>query len=90
MRLGTMVAAPIFRHPVVLAKQAMTIDQVSGGRMELGIGAAGVLLDYAVLGMEPWSKAEQVSRFRETVEVVDAVLRGATSYDGDALVRRRA
>ena len=82
VRLGTLVASPTIRHPVLLAKQAMTIDQVSGGRMELGIGAAGVLLDYLALGMEPWSKAEQVSRFRDTVEIVDAVLRGASSYSG--------
>ena len=83
LRLGTLVASPTIRHPVLLAKQAMTIDNVSDGRMELGIGAAGVLLDYEVLGIEPWSKAEQVQRFRETVEVVDSTLRGATSYDGE-------
>ena len=82
LRLGTLVASPTIRHPVLLAKQAMTIDNVSGGRMELGIGAAGVLLDYQSLGMQPWSKAEQVERFRSTVETVDAVLRGGTSYDG--------
>ena len=82
LRLGTLVASPTVRHPVLLAKQAMTIDNASDGRMELGIGAAGVLLDYLVLGMEPWSRAEQVQRFRETVQVVDATLRGATSYDG--------
>ena len=82
LRLGTLVASPTIRHPVLLAKQAMTIDNVSGGRLELGIGAAGVLLDYAVLGMEPWSKAEQVSRFRDTVATVHDVLAGATSYDG--------
>lgn len=83
LRLGTLVASPTLRHPVLLAKQAMTLDNISGGRLDLGIGAAGVLLDYQVLGMEPWSKAEQVQRFRETVEIVDAVLRGATSYSGE-------
>lgn len=83
LRLGTLVASPTIRHPVLLAKQAMTIDQISNGRMELGIGAAGVLLDYQVLGIEPWTKAEQVQRFRETVEVVDATLRGETSYAGE-------
>jgi len=82
IRLGTLVASPTIRHPVLLAKQAMTVDQVSGGRLELGIGAAGVLLDYQVLGLQPWSKAEQVERFRETVEIVDATLRGAASYAG--------
>jgi alkanesulfonate monooxygenase SsuD/methylene tetrahydromethanopterin reductase-like flavin-dependent oxidoreductase (luciferase family) len=61
LRLGTLVASPTIRHPVLLAKQAMTIDNASDGRMELGIGAAGVLLDYQVLGMQPWSKASRCS-----------------------------
>jgi alkanesulfonate monooxygenase SsuD/methylene tetrahydromethanopterin reductase-like flavin-dependent oxidoreductase (luciferase family) len=86
-----MVAAPVFRHPVVLANQAMTIDQISGGRLELGIGAGGALLDYQLLGIDPpWSKGEQVDRFRETVELVDAALRGpcdysATYYSGQGI-----
>ena len=41
VRLGTMVASPNFRHPVTLAKEAMTLDHVSGGRLTLGIGAGG-------------------------------------------------
>lgn len=82
IRLGTLVASPTLRHPFVLAKQAMTLDHLSGGRLDLGIGAAGVLRDYEALGIEPWSKAEQVERFRETVELVLAVSGGATSYEG--------
>lgn len=82
IRLGTLVASPTLRHPLLLAKQAMTVDQVSGGRMELGIGAAGSLLDYQVLGLEPWSRGELVERFAETVELVDTVLRGGGSYRG--------
>lgn len=73
--LGTLVASPTLRPPYTLAKQALTVHEVSGGRMRLGIGAAGVLLDYQVLGIEPWTKAEQVERFRETVEVAAAVTR---------------
>ena len=82
IRIGTMVAAPIFRHPAVLANQAMTIDQISGGRLELGIGAGGAVLDHAVLGITMWSTAERVERFRETVALVDAVLRGHTTFAG--------
>ena len=82
IRLGTMVAAPVFRHPAVLANQAMTLDRISGGRLELGIGAGGALLDYDVLGIEPRGNRELVQRFTETVEMVDAVLRGADSYEG--------
>lgn len=82
VRLGTLVASPTMRHPLHLAKAAMTLDQVSGGRFELGIGAAGVLLDYQALGIQPWSRGEQVERFTETVELVDVVLRGGSSYTG--------
>ena len=82
IRLGTLVASPTLRHPFLLAKQAMTLDSVSGGRLDLGIGAAGVLRDYEALGIEPWSKGEQVERFRETVELVGAVTGGATEYAG--------
>ncbi|HWL37599.1 MAG TPA: LLM class flavin-dependent oxidoreductase [Frankiaceae bacterium] len=82
VRLGTLVASPTLRHPFLLAKQAMTLDHVSDGRLDLGIGAAGVLRDYEALGMEPWSKAEQVERFRETVELVLAVSSGATEFSG--------
>lgn len=82
VRLGTMVAAPIFRHPAVLANQAMTIDQISGGRLELGIGAGGAVLDHEVLGIEQWTPGQRVDRFRDTVAIVDTVLRGGTSYDG--------
>ncbi len=83
IRLGTMVVAPIHRHPVTLANQAMTIDQMSGGRLELGIGAGGAKFDHAALGIEPWPPGELVGRFRETVELVDTVLRGATDYEGN-------
>ena len=82
VRLGTLVASPTLRHPFVLAKQALTLDHVSGGRLDLGIGAAGVLRDYEALGMAPWPKAEQVERFRETVELVLAVSRGETAFSG--------
>lgn len=83
VRLGTMVAAPIHRHPLVLANQAMTLDRISGGRLDLGIGAGGAVADHEVLGIPEWSPAERFERFRETVELVDAVLRGAASYDGE-------
>jgi alkanesulfonate monooxygenase SsuD/methylene tetrahydromethanopterin reductase-like flavin-dependent oxidoreductase (luciferase family) len=82
LRLGTMVASPTLRHPLLLAKHAVTVDRISGGRLTLGIGAAGVARDYQALGMEPWSKGEQVDRFRETVEMVDVALRGGSAYAG--------
>lgn len=82
IRLGTMVAAPIHRHPLVLANQAMTIDRISGGRLELGLGAGGSKLDHAALGIDPWDPPELVARFRETVELYLAVMHGESSYHG--------
>src|SRR3954470_16568118 len=74
VRLGTMVTSPTFRHPVSLAKEAMTLDHVSGGRVTLGIGAGGSGFDATVLGDEPLTPAERASRFVEWTEVLDRLL----------------
>ena len=50
IRLGTLVASPNFRHPVPFAKEILTLDEVSGGRLDLGIGAGGTGADATVLG----------------------------------------
>ena len=51
LRLGTMVLANDYRHPVVVAKEAATLDLLSGGRFELGIGAGWTTTDYAEAGI---------------------------------------
>ena len=58
LRLGTLITSANFRHPVTLAKDVMTIDSVSGGRVTVGIGAGSSGLDAAVLGQPPWSGAD--------------------------------
>ena len=50
MRLGTLVASPNFRHPAAFARQVTAVDDVSGGRLLLGIGAGGIGFDATVLG----------------------------------------
>jgi alkanesulfonate monooxygenase SsuD/methylene tetrahydromethanopterin reductase-like flavin-dependent oxidoreductase (luciferase family) len=70
IRLGTLVVSPTLRHPYLLTKQAMTLDRVSQGRFDLGIGAAGAVADFVVLGQEQPSPAELVDRFLATVECV--------------------
>lgn len=89
IHLGTLVASPTLRPPYTLAKQALALAEISGGRFELGIGAAGVLRDYEVLGVTPWTKAEQVARFTETVETAATVYGGPLTIaaHGDRTLR---
>jgi alkanesulfonate monooxygenase SsuD/methylene tetrahydromethanopterin reductase-like flavin-dependent oxidoreductase (luciferase family) len=75
VRLGTMMTSPNFRHPVALAKDAMTLDHVSNGRLTLGIGAGGLGFDATVFGGEPLSERARADRLIEFVEVVDRLLR---------------
>src|SRR5688572_3480375 len=83
IRLGTLVASPNFRHPVPFAKELMTLDDISGGRLTLGIGSGGSGWDATMLGQAPWSPAERADRFAEFVELTDRVLRApAASFEG--------
>ncbi len=77
MRLGTLVTSPNFRHPVTLAKELITLDDVSGGRITLGIGAGGAGFDARALlkgGEEPWTARERADRFGEFVALLDELL----------------
>ena len=83
VRVGTMVTSPNFRHPVTLAKDAMTLDHVAGGRLTLGVGAGGVGFDSTVLGDAVLSPGDLADRLVEFVEVLDRLLREpATSHRG--------
>ena len=84
MRLGTMVASPNFRHPVPFAKELMTLDDLTGGRMTLGIGAGGAGFDASVLGEAPWSTRERADRFGEFTRLLSRLLSEdeTTSLDG--------
>ncbi|WP_406457501.1 LLM class flavin-dependent oxidoreductase [Streptomyces sp. NBC_01622] len=84
MRLGTLVTSPNFRHPVTLAKDLITLDDVSDGRITLGIGAGGTGFDATALGQEPWSPRERADRFGEFVPLLDRLLtEDSVSYEGD-------
>jgi len=83
LRLGTLVTTPNFRHPALLAKDIMTLDEISGGRIDVGIGAGGTGYDATVLGGPPLKPPERAARFEEFVEVLDLLLREPmTSYAG--------
>jgi alkanesulfonate monooxygenase SsuD/methylene tetrahydromethanopterin reductase-like flavin-dependent oxidoreductase (luciferase family) len=76
IRLGTLVATPNFRHPVTLAREAITLDDVSGGRLDLGVGPGSEGFDAGVLGQEPWTPAERLARFGEFLEVLAPIVHG--------------
>jgi alkanesulfonate monooxygenase SsuD/methylene tetrahydromethanopterin reductase-like flavin-dependent oxidoreductase (luciferase family) len=75
IRLGTLVTTPNFRHPVPLAKDLMSLDDVSNGRLIVGIGSGGLGSDDTVLGKEPWSSKERMDRFINFVDLLDDLLR---------------
>ncbi|MFI6656931.1 LLM class flavin-dependent oxidoreductase [Streptomyces sp. NPDC050523] len=84
LRLGTLVTSPNFRHPVTLAKELISLDDISGGRVTLGIGAGGTGFDSTALGQEPWTPRERADRFAEFVPLLDRLLTEDTvSYEGD-------
>ncbi|MFB9544729.1 LLM class flavin-dependent oxidoreductase [Micromonospora sagamiensis] len=75
IRLGTLVASPNFRHPAAFARQVTTLDDISGGRLLLGIGAGGIGFDATVLGGDTLPPRRRVDRFGEFTELLDLVLR---------------
>ncbi len=74
IRVGTLVASPNFRHPVTLAKDVLTLDHVSGGRLTLGIGAGGTGYDATVFGNAVPSPRERADRLGDFLEVMDGLL----------------
>ena len=83
VRIGVLVSSNTFRHPALLAKQAVTVDHISNGRLEVGLGAGWYVPEHEKFGIEFPETRELVGRFREAVEIVDGLLRQEiTSYDG--------
>jgi alkanesulfonate monooxygenase SsuD/methylene tetrahydromethanopterin reductase-like flavin-dependent oxidoreductase (luciferase family) len=76
IRIGILVTHVTYRHPAVLAKQALTVDHISDGRLELGMGPGGAPADHRIVGEPWWPPAERVQRFAEAVQIVDGILRG--------------
>ena len=86
IRIGTLVSSAPWRNPAFLARQALTVDHLSGGRLELGLGAGApgyIDPSYKMTGIPDWPPAERAARFREIVAIVDQLLRErVSSYTG--------
>ncbi|MFD8799628.1 LLM class flavin-dependent oxidoreductase [Streptomyces atroolivaceus] len=94
LRLGTLVTSPNFRHPVTLAKDLITLDDVSDGRITLGIGAGGSGFDATTLrgkDEEPWTPRERADHFDEFVPMLDQLLREpSVTWEGRFYVANEA
>jgi probable F420-dependent oxidoreductase len=74
IRLGSLVLNNDFRHPVAVAKEAATLDLLSDGRLELGLGAGFRQADYQTTGIPFDESALRVNRFEEAVHIIKAAL----------------
>jgi F420-dependent oxidoreductase-like protein len=74
IRFGTMVSANTFRHPVVLAKQAVTLDHMSGGRLELGIGAGWHEREHQAFGIGLPPMKERFELLDETFAILHGLM----------------
>ena len=70
IRLGTMVSPVTFRHPSLVANAAITVDHISGGRVELGLGAGWYELEHQVYGFPFPPMAERMAMLEEQLEIV--------------------
>lgn len=83
IRVGTMVNGMHFRHPAVTASMASSLDIVSGGRLELGLGAGWYELEVDAYGMDLGTVDERMTRFEEGTEVIHSLLtREHTDFEG--------
>ncbi|MDQ2651313.1 MAG: TIGR03621 family F420-dependent LLM class oxidoreductase [Actinomycetota bacterium] len=83
LRLGTMVLANDYRHPVVLAKEAATLDLLTGGRFELGVGAGWQTTDYEWSGIPLDRPGLRIERLDEAIAILRGLWRDEPfSFDG--------
>ncbi len=82
-RVGVLVGSNTFRHPALVAQQAITIDHISGGRLELGLGAGWFEEEHDRFGIPFGDPPVRVEKFQEALEVIDSLTRGReTTFHG--------
>jgi alkanesulfonate monooxygenase SsuD/methylene tetrahydromethanopterin reductase-like flavin-dependent oxidoreductase (luciferase family) len=85
IRIGHLVTCDPFRHPAVLAKMAATVDVLSDGRLELGLGWGSVERELETFGIGAGPPRARAARMRETIEILDLMFAGEPfDYPGDA------
>lgn len=83
VKLGTMVTCNLFRNPALLAKMAATVDNISNGRIELGIGAGVQKTEHEAYGFLFSSTKERIQRLNEAVEIIKKLwTQKQSSYNG--------
>lgn len=81
VRIGCMVTGNTYRHPALLAKLAVTVDHLSGGRLEFGIGAAWAEIEHQMLGIDGLD--HRVGRLRESLQVITSLwTQDRTTFEG--------
>ncbi|CAN5901213.1 LLM class flavin-dependent oxidoreductase [soil metagenome] len=84
VRLGSLVAGITYRHPAVLANQAATIDEISGGRVVCGVGAGWQENEHVAYGIELGSIRARIDRFEEACAIIRSLRDNArTTATGD-------
>ena len=92
LRLGVLVSGNTYRNPALLAKMAATVDQISGGRLILGIGASWYKLEHEAFGWEFPSVKERCDRLEEAVELIKMLFTadGPIDYNGQYYKLKKA
>jgi alkanesulfonate monooxygenase SsuD/methylene tetrahydromethanopterin reductase-like flavin-dependent oxidoreductase (luciferase family) len=86
IRVGSLISSPVLRQPAVLAKMAAAVDDLSNGRLELGIGTGITRFDHEATGTPFWPMTERVALFREYAELISNLLSNApepVTFRGD-------
>jgi probable F420-dependent oxidoreductase len=91
VRLGTLVLCSPFRHPAMVAKMANTLDAISGGRLDLGVGAGWLEDEFTAFGYPFGEVGERFAILQETLEVLEALGSGEpVTFDGPTVSLRGA
>jgi alkanesulfonate monooxygenase SsuD/methylene tetrahydromethanopterin reductase-like flavin-dependent oxidoreductase (luciferase family) len=84
LTIGSLVLCDIFRHPAVLAQETVSLDHMSGGRYELGLGSGSVAAEIGSFDVGPTDGRVRTRRLRETLEILRALWTGTrVDYNGE-------